>query len=140
MLGPPGSKRTDTLVPYTTLCRAPRRQGHPELASRGPGEVAVAARPGDGDGGRLQHRLPLRAEPCLPCLRPPCPPFAGQALMTMLQGKSGIVTGAAQGFGRATAERLCRAGARVALVDVKADAVMAAARTLADQGFEALGK
>jgi NAD(P)-dependent dehydrogenase (short-subunit alcohol dehydrogenase family) len=27
--------------------------------------------------------------------------------MAMLEGKSGIVTGAAQGFGRATAERLC---------------------------------
>jgi NAD(P)-dependent dehydrogenase (short-subunit alcohol dehydrogenase family) len=59
--------------------------------------------------------------------------------MTMLQGKSGIVTGAAQGFGRAAAERLCRAGARVALVDVKAEAVMAAARALADQGFAAVG-
>ena len=27
--------------------------------------------------------------------------------MAMLDGKAGIVTGAAQGFGRATAERLC---------------------------------
>ena len=29
--------------------------------------------------------------------------------MAMLEGKSGIVTGAAQGFGRATAERLVSA-------------------------------
>ena len=51
--------------------------------------------------------------------------------MGMLAGKAGIVTGAAQGFGRATAVRLCEEGAAVALVDVKAEALEAAASELA---------
>lgn len=59
--------------------------------------------------------------------------------MTLLAGKSGIVTGAAQGFGRATAERLCADGAAVMLVDIKADAVMMAATELSGQGFQAIG-
>ena len=58
--------------------------------------------------------------------------------MALLEGKSGIVTGAAQGFGRATAEKLCREGARVALVDIKDEAVMIAADELKAQGFDAI--
>lgn len=56
--------------------------------------------------------------------------------MTMLEGKSGIVTGAARGFGRATAERLCAEGARVALVDINAEGARRAAAELAGKGFE----
>ena len=58
--------------------------------------------------------------------------------MGMLAGKAGIVTGAAQGFGRATAERLCEEGAAVALVDVKAEALEAAASELARAGHRAV--
>ena len=58
--------------------------------------------------------------------------------MAMLDGKAGIVTGAAQGFGRATAERLCAEGARVALVDIKAEAVRKAARELTECGFDVI--
>ncbi len=56
----------------------------------------------------------------------------------MLEGKSGIVTGAAGGLGRATAERLCAEGARVALVDVKTDALDAIAAGLREKGFQAV--
>lgn len=58
--------------------------------------------------------------------------------MAILDGKSGIVTGAARGFGRATAERLCEEGARVALVDVNADGVRAAAAELSAKGHQAI--
>jgi NAD(P)-dependent dehydrogenase (short-subunit alcohol dehydrogenase family) len=58
--------------------------------------------------------------------------------MAMLEGKSGIVTGAARGFGRAAAERLCLEGARVALVDIKAEVVRKAASELTAQRFEAV--
>ena len=58
--------------------------------------------------------------------------------MAMLDGKSGIVTGAAQGFGRATAERLCAEGAGVVLVDIKAEAVRRAAAELTARGYRAL--
>ncbi|MGW4398251.1 SDR family NAD(P)-dependent oxidoreductase [Amycolatopsis nivea] len=48
-------------------------------------------------------------------------------------GKRFIVTGAAGGLGRATAELLLAEGARVALMDVRGDAVSAAARELGGQ-------
>src|SRR4051812_9591104 len=54
--------------------------------------------------------------------------------MAMLKHKAGIVTGAARGFGRASAERLCEEGARVALVDVNADGVRQAAAELTAKG------
>jgi len=56
----------------------------------------------------------------------------------MLEGKSGIVTGAAGGLGRATAERLCAEGARVALIDIKADELDAIAAGLREKGFQAV--
>lgn len=58
--------------------------------------------------------------------------------MGMLARKSGIVTGAAQGFGRASAEKLCAEGAQVALVDVQAEAVAEAADRLISQGHRAI--
>lgn len=58
--------------------------------------------------------------------------------MGLLSGKSGIVTGAAQGFGRATALRMCEDGAAVALVDIQPDTVMAAAAELSAAGHRAV--
>jgi NAD(P)-dependent dehydrogenase (short-subunit alcohol dehydrogenase family) len=58
--------------------------------------------------------------------------------MAMLEQKSGIVTGAARGFGRASAERLCAEGARVALVDMNAAGVQQAAAELAAKGHAAI--
>ncbi len=54
-----------------------------------------------------------------------------------LQGKSAIVTGAAQGIGRACAERLARDGVRVMLSDVNADKVADAARAIVAAGGQA---
>ena len=55
--------------------------------------------------------------------------------MKGLEGKRAIVTGAARGIGRAIAERLAREGARVALVDVDADALREAAGTAGDDAL-----
>jgi NAD(P)-dependent dehydrogenase (short-subunit alcohol dehydrogenase family) len=53
-----------------------------------------------------------------------------------LAGRAGVVTGAAQGIGRALAEGLMQAGAHVALLDREADGVKAAAAELARAGAE----
>jgi len=45
-----------------------------------------------------------------------------------LSGKTALVTGAAAGIGRATAELLAAAGARVVLADIDGPATVAAAR------------
>lgn len=52
-------------------------------------------------------------------------------------GKVALVTGAAQGIGRASAERLGREGARVVLLDRNEDAVEAAAVAMRREGLEA---
>ncbi len=51
-----------------------------------------------------------------------------------LTGRRAVVTGAAQGFGRAIAERLLASGARVALWDMDAEETARAARELAGTG------
>ena len=50
-----------------------------------------------------------------------------------IENKVFIVTGGASGLGAATAEMLIKAGAKVMLVDLNADAVAAQARTLGAQ-------
>lgn len=51
-----------------------------------------------------------------------------------MAGRVSVVTGAARGFGRATAARLLEEGAAVALWDLEAEAVAAVAAELADRG------
>jgi 3-oxoacyl-[acyl-carrier protein] reductase len=51
-----------------------------------------------------------------------------------LRGRRAVVTGAAQGFGRAIAERFLDSGARVALWDLDADLVATTARELSSRG------
>jgi NAD(P)-dependent dehydrogenase (short-subunit alcohol dehydrogenase family) len=55
-----------------------------------------------------------------------------------LQGKVAIVSGAAQGIGRAVAEALAAHGAKVALIDVKAEQSQDAARGIVDRGGQAI--
>jgi NAD(P)-dependent dehydrogenase (short-subunit alcohol dehydrogenase family) len=56
----------------------------------------------------------------------------------LLAGKVAIVTGAAQGIGKACAVRLAREGAKVALCDVNAAAVERAAQAIQAGGAEAV--
>jgi NAD(P)-dependent dehydrogenase (short-subunit alcohol dehydrogenase family) len=56
-----------------------------------------------------------------------------------LDGRSCVVTGATRGVGLATAERLCREGARVLLVARSPDALKEAASRCAEAGGEAGG-
>ncbi len=55
------------------------------------------------------------------------------------EDRTAIVTGAAQGIGRAIAERFARDGAATVLVDLNGAAVEAAAATLRDRGGRAIG-
>jgi len=55
-----------------------------------------------------------------------------------LNGKVAIVTGSTRGIGRATAEHLARAGARVVISSRKADACEQVAGELSAQGLEAM--
>jgi NAD(P)-dependent dehydrogenase (short-subunit alcohol dehydrogenase family) len=59
------------------------------------------------------------------------------APMGMLDGQLAIVTGGAGGIGRATAARMVEEGARVAIVDVDADATAATSAELDLPGFVA---
>ena len=50
------------------------------------------------------------------------------------EGRTALVTGAASGIGRATAESLCAAGARAMLADINAQGVLDVAESLRAQG------
>lgn len=58
----------------------------------------------------------------------------------ILDGKNALITGGAQGLGRALAQRLGECGANVAVVDLQADGAQQAAAEIAEQcGVEAIG-
>jgi 3-oxoacyl-[acyl-carrier protein] reductase len=59
--------------------------------------------------------------------------------MTGVSDRVALVTGGAQGIGLGVARRLASQGAKVALLDLNADAVEAAASSLAGLGFEVIG-
>jgi NAD(P)-dependent dehydrogenase (short-subunit alcohol dehydrogenase family) len=59
--------------------------------------------------------------------------------MTYLSGKTAIVTGAAQGLGKAFAERLAREGANVAILDIQED-VLAVGSALQQRGHGVLAR
>src|SRR5687767_10905885 len=56
-----------------------------------------------------------------------------------LDGKVALVTGAAQGIGRATAEALAAAGARLIVSDRQADKLPGVVSALQGQGFKVIG-
>ena len=57
--------------------------------------------------------------------------------MRRFEGRVALVTGAASGIGRATAERLAREGARVVCADVEAAGLASAVEQMQADGFEA---
>lgn len=57
-------------------------------------------------------------------------------MASRLKGRSAVITGAAGGIGLATARALAREGARVAISDVRADTIDAAAQALRSEGFD----
>lgn len=52
--------------------------------------------------------------------------------MFSLEGKSGFITGGAQGIGKCLAEAYCKAGANVAIVDINLEIAQATAKELTD--------
>jgi acetoin reductase-like protein len=56
-----------------------------------------------------------------------------------LEGKTAIVTGGAQGIGRATAKRFAADGARVVIGDLQEGGAQAVAKEITDAGGQALG-
>ncbi|PKB14425.1 3-oxoacyl-[acyl-carrier protein] reductase [Novosphingobium kunmingense] len=63
----------------------------------------------------------------------------GQDLSRSVEGLTVLVTGAASGMGRATAEVFAAAGARVAVTDLSVDAVEGIAASLRARGHDAQG-
>lgn len=59
--------------------------------------------------------------------------------MQGIEGAVAVVTGAAQGNGKAIAEGLARAGARVAVCDIQEDACVQVAKEIVADGGEAIG-
>ncbi|WTW92675.1 SDR family NAD(P)-dependent oxidoreductase [Streptomycetaceae bacterium NBC_01309] len=59
--------------------------------------------------------------------------------MRELTGRVGVVTGAARGIGRGTAEAMAAAGMRVVLADLDADRLAGTVSALRDTGAEAMG-
>ncbi len=57
-----------------------------------------------------------------------------------LAGKVAVITGAAQGMGKAVAQRLAKAGSRLVLVDTQGDKLAALAAALAQAGVEVLAR
>ncbi|MBN7784296.1 SDR family oxidoreductase [Ponticoccus gilvus] len=55
-----------------------------------------------------------------------------------LSGKTALITGSSRGLGRAFAEGLAQAGARIVLNGVNADRLETAAQEMRDQGFDVL--
>jgi NAD(P)-dependent dehydrogenase (short-subunit alcohol dehydrogenase family) len=63
--------------------------------------------------------------------------FLAQVPPSLLAGHRVLVTGAARGLGLAFAQSIARAGGRVVLADILADAVQAEAARLRENGYEA---
>src|SRR4051794_8614139 len=62
-----------------------------------------------------------------------------QRTMTLrLEGKVALVTGAANGIGAATAQRLAREGAKLVLIDLSEDSLSQTASAISDAGGETL--
>jgi 3-oxoacyl-[acyl-carrier protein] reductase len=59
----------------------------------------------------------------------------GRMTMTLLHGRTAVITGGAQGLGYAMGERFAEQGAKVVLADVDGDAAAAAAAELSSRGF-----
>jgi NAD(P)-dependent dehydrogenase (short-subunit alcohol dehydrogenase family) len=59
--------------------------------------------------------------------------------MSKFKGVSAVITGGADGIGLGLGRALGKRGARIALLDIRADAVVAAATQLQSEGFEAIG-
>lgn len=72
----------------------------------------------------------------------PFPDVSGSSITDLiaLNGRAALITGGAQGLGRAVAERLAEAGANVALADLNVDLATEAARSIGERyGVKAIG-